>query len=109
MKLFNNVSNWGRRAALLAIGAIAALPARADFTTAEAAFSRVSSGLKTTVTSIINVVSIILAVVGVVMLAWTYYRRTKGDGQSNDAMAGWLIAMVFVILGIQIIKLLFLQ
>lgn len=55
-------------------------------------------------TMLTNVVSALIGIIGIVMLAWNFYKRAKGDQQSNDALMGWGSALLFAALGLQIIK-----
>ena len=57
---------------------------------------------------IINIASIVIGVVAVIMLIWNYIKRSKGDGQGNDAMASWGFSLIFAILALQIVKIVFL-
>lgn len=54
--------------------------------------------------SIITLVQVIIGVVGALMLAWNFYKRAKGDQQSNDALMGWGASLIFAALFLQVIK-----
>lgn len=57
---------------------------------------------------IINIASIVIGVVAVIMLIWNYIKRSKADGQGNDALASWGFSLIFAILALQIVKIVFL-
>lgn len=76
-----------------------------DFSTVA---SKAENGLKETLAPIINIVSILVAIIGVVMLVWNYVKRSKSDGQSNDALVSWGFSLIFVFVGLQVIKFIFL-
>lgn len=62
--------------------------------------SQVQSIGKTAVTFI----SYLMGLVGVIMLGWNFYKRAKGDQQSNDALVGWGSALIFAFIMLQIIS-----
>lgn len=91
---------------MLAGEAIAKAPAGSfDFSTVA---DKAQSGLKATLEPVINIVSILVALIAVVMLIWNYVKRSKSDGQSNDALASWAVALIFVFVALQAIKFIFL-
>ncbi len=57
----------------------------------------------------VNLVSVIIGLVAVIMLAWNYFKRAKGDGQSNDALASWGWGLIIVIIGLQVVKIVFIN
>ena len=87
------------------------VPAFAQGSTSEFNFNtmmdRANSGLTNTLKPVINIVSIIVALVGVVMLIWNYVKRSKSDGQSNDALVSWGVSLIFVFVALQVIKFIF--
>jgi len=66
-------------------------------------------GLTGTLKPVINIVSIIVALIGVVMLIWNYVKRSKSDGQSNDALVSWGVSLIFVFVALQVIKFIFVE
>lgn len=65
-------------------------------------------GLKQTLSPVINIVSILVALIGTVMLIWNFVKRSKSDGQSNDALVSWGVSLIFVFVALQVIKAIFL-
>lgn len=63
--------------------------------------------LSKTLKPVINIVSIIVALIGVVMLIWNFVKRSKSDGQSNDALVSWGVSLIFVFIALQVIKFIF--
>jgi hypothetical protein len=76
---------------------------------AQQKLQKVERQLSTVVGDIIDIASIFAGIVGVILLVWNFFKRGKGDGQSNDALASVAWSMLFVVIGIQIIKVLFLD
>jgi len=76
-----------------------------DFSTVA---DKAQSGLKATLEPVINIVSILVALIGVVMLIWNFVKRSKSDGQSNDALVSWGVSLIFVFVALQVIKFIFL-
>ena len=66
--------------------------------------NQATTTVKSTGQQIVNLVSAIIGVVGALMLAWNFYKRAKGDQQSNDALMGWGSSLLFAALFLQIIK-----
>lgn len=54
--------------------------------------------------SLLNLISVIVGLIGIVMLVWNYIKANKSDGQSNDAMISWGWRLIFVFAAIQLIK-----
>lgn len=54
--------------------------------------------------SVLSIVSILVFIIGGVMLLWAFIKRSKNDGQGNDALVGWGIGLIFTFLGLQVIK-----
>lgn len=79
--------------------------AQNDFTTIA---GKAESALKDTLNPLINIVSILVALIGVVMLIWNFVKRSKSDGQSNDALVSWGVSLIFVFVALQVIKAIFL-
>jgi len=69
---------------------------------------KAQTGLKDTLEPLINIVSILVALIGVVMLIWNFVKRSKSDGQSNDALVSWGVSLIFVFVALQVIKFIFL-
>lgn len=69
---------------------------------------KAESALKDTLNPLINIVSILVALIGVVMLIWNFVKRSKSDGQSNDALVSWGVSLIFVFVALQVIKAIFL-
>ncbi len=65
------------------------------------------SGLTGTLKPVINIVSALVALIGVVMLIWNFVKRSKSDGQSNDALVSWGVSLIFVFVALQVIKFIF--
>ena len=66
--------------------------------------TQAQSELKNVIDPIINIVSYLVLLVGVVMLVWNFIKRSKNDGQGNDALVSWGFSLVFVFVAIQVIK-----
>lgn len=60
-----------------------------------------------TANSLLNLISILVGVVAIVMLVWNYIKKSKGDGGSNDALAGWGFSLIFVAIALQVVKAVF--
>lgn len=75
---------------------------------AQAKLNSVKGELTKVVGNIIDIASIFAGIIGVILLVWNFFKRGKGDGQSNDALASVAWSMLFVVIGIQIVKVLFL-
>ena len=41
------------------------------------------------------------------MLVWNYIKKSKGDGGSNDALAGWGFSLILVAIALQVVKAVF--
>lgn len=65
------------------------------------------SALSKTLKPVINIVSTLVALIGVVMLIWNFVKRSKSDGQSNDALVSWGVSLIFVFVALQVIKFIF--
>lgn len=52
--------------------------------------STFQSGLKTMFT----ILRMMMGISGAIMLVWNFYQRSKNDGQSNDKLLGWGIALL---------------
>ena len=52
----------------------------------------------------IDFVSAIIGLVEVFMLGWNFYKRAKGDTQSQDSLVNWGSALIFSVILLQIIK-----
>ena len=99
-------NNIARKAALcLASAAAFCTSAFAQFD----ASSKLTNTVKTASTQAINLVSVLVGLIAVIMLAWNYFKRSKGDGQSNDALASWGWGLIIVIIGLQVVRVVFLQ
>lgn len=70
---------------------------------------RATQGLSDTLKPVINIVSILVALIGVVMLIWNFVKRSKSDGQSNDALVSWGVSLIFVFIALQVIKFIFIS
>lgn len=68
----------------------------------------IETALRTGATRAINIISVMVGLIAIIMLAWNYFKRSKGDGQSNDALASWGWGLIIVIIGLQVVKLVFL-
>lgn len=66
--------------------------------------TQASKSLREVIDPIINIVSYLVLLVGVVMLVWNFIKRSKNDGQGNDALVSWGFSLVFVFVAIQVIK-----
>ena len=80
-----------------------------DSFNAQSKLRDVKTQLTNVVGNIIDIASIFAGIVGVILLVWNFFKRGKGDGQSNDALASVAWSMLFVVIGIQIVKVLFLE
>lgn len=102
-------NNIARKAALcLASAAAFCTSAFAQFD-ASSKLTQMTNTVKTASTQAINLVSVLVGLIAVIMLAWNYFKRSKGDGQSNDALASWGWGLIIVIIGLQVVRVVFLQ
>ena len=76
---------------------------------AEIFLNNATSTVKTAAKAAVDLVSAIIGLVGILMLAWNFYKRAKGDQQSNDALMGWGAALIVAVIFLQIIKATLLQ
>ena len=60
--------------------------------------------IKSIGTTLLNVASGLIGVVGAIMLVWNFMKRAKGDQQSNDAIMNWGSALLFTALALQILR-----
>ena len=60
--------------------------------------------IKSIGTTLLNVASGLIGVVGAIMLVWNFMKRAKGDQQSNDAIMNWGSALLFTALAQQILR-----
>ncbi len=68
-----------------------------------------ANALRETLRPIINIVQAIIGLMAVVMLMWNYIKRSKNDGQSNDALAAWGYSLLIALAALQVIKMVFLR
>lgn len=103
------ISKWLRAVAapgiLLIASAQNALAQNVGINQIEEIGTQVRQGAKAAV----NVISIVVGLIAAIMLAWNYFKRSKGDGQSNDALASWGWGLIIVIIGLQVINIVFLR
>lgn len=59
--------------------------------------------------TVMDLASIATGIIGAILVAWNYFKRGKGDGQSNDSLASLLWGTAIVIILFQIIKMVFFQ
>ncbi len=78
--------------------------AYAQMISSDSFLSSVESTLKSSSNSIANIVSIIIGLVGIVMLAWQWFRYNKGEQQTNDSLVKIGGGLVIVVILFQIIK-----
>ena len=102
------ISKWSKYAAASAVLSLAGFQqalAEGNFSQLKTIEDTLQSGAKTA----INISSVMVGLIAVIMLAWNYFKRSKGDGQSNDALASWGWGLILVIIGLQVVKLVFLN
>lgn len=71
---------------------------------AEQVLSTTQSQLKTIGTSLLNVISMVAGIVGLVMLIPNGYKYLKGDPSSNDALMKVGAGLLLIVILMQIIK-----
>ena len=57
--------------------------------------------------TVMDIASIATGIIGAILIAWNYFKRGKGDGQSNDSLASLLWGTAIVIILFQIVKVVF--
>lgn len=57
--------------------------------------------------TLMTVLQLICGLIGGVMLIWNFAQRSKNDGQSNDKIFGWAIALLAAMIGLYVIKTVF--
>lgn len=72
--------------------------------TAEGFINNATSSVKTAARAAINLVSALIGLIGVLMLAWNFMKRAKGDQQSSDALMNWGSSLLFVAIALQAVK-----
>ena len=114
-KLISRIRRHARRIPVLALAAVSS----AEYAMAQSNTGRAASGsdfqqlkniedsLKNAGGRVVSIVSIMIGLVGVIMLAWVFYKRSKGDQQSNDALMGWGVALIFAMIMLQIVRAIF--
>ncbi len=100
------ISNWAKGAA--ASGILFLANVQGAYAQIEK-IDNITTQLKSGSLKVINVISVMIGLIAVIMLAWNYYKRSKGDGQSNDALAAWGWGLLIAIIGLQVVKVVFLQ
>ena len=58
---------------------------------------------------VMNIASVATGIIGAILIAWNYFKRGKGDGQSNDSLASLLWGTGIVIILFQVVKVVFFQ
>lgn len=101
------ISKWSKYAAASAVLSLAGFQQALAQNFSQ--LDQIESTLRTGAKSAINIISVMVGLIAVIMLAWNYFKRSKGDGQSNDALASWGWGLIIVIIGLQVIKLVFLS
>ena len=81
--------------------------AQGGFKSATEILNTATTEIGNTANSLLNLVSILVGVVAIVMLIWNYIKKSKGDGGSNDALAGWGFSLIFVAIALQVVKAVF--
>ena len=81
--------------------------AQGGFKSATEILNTATDEIGRTATSLLNLVSILVGVIAIVMLIWNYIKKSKGDGGSNDALAGWGFSLIFVAIALQVVKAVF--
>lgn len=64
---------------------------------------------RTNIKSAVGIIQIAIIAIALVMLAWAFYKRSKADGQSNDAIMTVIVTLVVVLIVIEILKQVFLK
>ena len=107
-KFFENIYGKAASAAvslMIADQAFASSQSQANFNFNTMA-SNAKEGLKGATGSVLNIVAILVLIIGGVMLLWAFIKRSKNDGQGNDALVGWGVGLIITFLALEIIKLL---
>lgn len=105
MKLFNKI----KYAALSAFIFIAnAVNASAQYKEWTSQATTMTSSLKEIGTTVLNILSAILAIVAAIRLIPIFIKRGKNEGQTSELLTDWGFTLIFVLIGLQLIKILFL-
>ena len=105
-KIFNSVlGKITAASALVAATANDAFASNADFDFSTMA-KEATDSLKGATGSVLNIVSILILIIGGIMLLWAFIKRSKNDGQGNDALVGWGVGLIVTFLALQVIKVL---
>lgn len=96
-----------RRGAAALAAAVAATRGAMAQVTASQALTTATEQVKSLGTQIINLATYVIGAVGVGMLVWAYFKRAKGDQGGNDALMGWGISLIVVIILLQVMKAIF--
>lgn len=75
--------------------------------TLQGAVDQADQILRTNATRIVNLISLVIGLLGVVMLAWQGAKYLKGDGNSNDALMKVAGGMLIIAILLQVIKAVF--
>lgn len=92
-----------------AAAAFVSIASLAQDVTLNSALEATERVLSQNATSIINVISLIIGIVGVAMLAWQGAKYLKGDGNSNDALMKVGSGLLIIAVLLEIIKAVFLR
>ena len=57
--------------------------------------------------TVMDIASVVTGIIGAILIAWNYFKRGKGDGQSNDSLASLLWGTGIVIILFQVVKVVF--
>lgn len=105
MKLKNTIKYVAATAAL-ALGN--ALTASAEYKSFSEVSSQLTSQLKTIGGQVIDVLSIVLGIVAAIRLIPIFIKRGKNEGQTSELLTDWGFTLIFVIIGLQLVKLILL-
>ena len=105
MKIKNTIKYVAATAAL-ALGNV--LTASAQYKDFDQVSRELTSELKTIGANVINVLSIVLGIVAAVRLIPIFIKRGKNEGQTSELLTDWGFTLIFVIIGLQLVKLILL-
>ena len=103
-KIFNSI--FGKVVAASALVAATAKEVKAKSYDFETMANEASGALGSAAAGVLNIVSILVLIIGGIMLLWAFIKRSKNDGQGNDALVGWGIGLIVTFLALQVVKVL---
>lgn len=101
MKLSNKIKYAAATAALALSNAFVASAQFQDFTTVS---GKLNTELKRIGGQVVDVLSVLLGIIAAVRLIPIFIKRGKNEGQTSELLTDWGFTLIFVIIGLQLVK-----